>query len=63
MEDTFDELNKALNTASDIVKAEPKEMKIVKTQKSDDKDIQKDYEYTRGNLYSLKKVLVQEHMK
>ena len=53
MSDNFEELNKALNTASDIVKAEPKEMKIVKSLKSEDKDIQKDYEYTRGNLYSL----------
>ena len=53
MKDNFDELNKALNTASDIVKAEPEEMKIVKSLKSEDKDIQKDYEYTRGNLYSL----------
>ena len=53
MKDNFDELNKALNTASDIVKSEPKEMKIVKSLKSEDKDIQKDYEYTRGNLYSL----------
>ena len=53
MKDNFDELNKALNTASDIVKSEPEEMKIVKSLKSEDKDIQKDYEYTRGNLYSL----------
>ena len=53
MKGNFDELNKALNTASDIVKAEPEEMKIVKSLKSEDKDIQKDYEYTRGNLYSL----------
>ena len=53
MSDKFEELNQALNTASDIVKAEPKEMKIVKSLKSEDKDIQKDYEYTRGNLYSL----------
>ena len=29
MKDNFDELNKALNTASDIVKSEPEEMKIV----------------------------------
>ena len=53
MKDNFDELNKALNTASDIVKSEPEEMKIVKSLKSEDKDIQKDYEYTRANLYSL----------
>ena len=33
MKDNFDELNKALNTASDIVKAEPEEMKIVKREK------------------------------
>ena len=35
MKDNFDELNKALNTASDIVKAEPEEMKIVKSLKLD----------------------------
>ena len=53
MKDQFEDLNNALNTASDIVKEEPKELKILKTKKSEDKDIQKDYEYTRGNLYSL----------
>tara|TARA_B100001996_G_scaffold399_1_gene431 strand:+ start:41974 stop:42411 length:438 start_codon:yes stop_codon:yes gene_type:complete len=53
MKDQFEDLNNALNTASDIVKSEPQEVKIVKSLKSDDKDIQKDYEYTRGNLYSL----------
>tara|TARA_S200000501_G_scaffold165720_1_gene156160 strand:+ start:538 stop:975 length:438 start_codon:yes stop_codon:yes gene_type:complete len=53
MKDQFEDLNDALNTASDIVKEEPKELKILKTKKSEDKDIQKDYEYTRGNLYSL----------
>ena len=45
MKDQFEDLNNALNTASDIVKEEPKELKILKTKKSEDKDIQKDYEY------------------
>ena len=51
MKGNFDELNKALNTASDIVKAEPEEMKIVKSLKSEDKDIQKDYEYTLSLIH------------
>ena len=51
MSDNFEELNKALNTASDIVKSEPEEVKIVKSLKSDDKDIQKDYEYTLSLIH------------
>ena len=34
MKDQFEDLNNALNTASDIVKEEPKELKILKTKKS-----------------------------
>lgn len=56
----FDGIDEALNTESvidaEVVKKEnvwqSKETEIVKSQKEKD-DIKKDYEYTRGQLYSL----------
>jgi hypothetical protein len=52
MTNKFEELDKALNTESNIVDvdAKPSEVKIIK---STENDIHKDYEYTRANLYSL----------
>jgi Terminase DNA packaging enzyme len=52
MTNKFEELDKALNTESNIVDIDVKssEVKIIK---STENDIQKDYEYTRANLYSL----------
>ena len=52
MKNKFEELDKALNTESSIVDIDVKssEVKIIK---STENDIQKDYEYTRANLYSL----------
>ena len=47
----FDELNDTFNVESEIVSAEPVEN--VKPAISSDNDIKKDYEYTRGNLYSI----------
>lgn len=49
----FDGIDEALNTES-VIDAEvvEKETEIVKSQKERD-DIKKDYEYTRGQLYSL----------
>ena len=52
MTKNFDELNETFNTSGDIVHPEVVEKKIEKIKKSTD-DIKKDYEYTRGNLYSL----------
>ena len=48
----FDDLNDAFNVETDIVPAET--TKVQKKEiKSNDDHIQKDYEYTRGNLYSI----------
>jgi len=47
----FDDLNSAFNVESEIVSVESTET-IEKISSSID-DIKKDYEYTRGNLYSI----------
>ena len=52
MTKNFDELNETFNTSDDIVHPEVVEKKIDKIKNSVD-DIRKDYDYTRGNLYSL----------
>ena len=46
----FDSIDEALNISSDIVEVEKAPIKKEKPQVD---DIQKDYEYTRANLYSL----------
>ena len=52
MTNKYDGLDSALNIQSDIVEVEKvKEELSITSIKSD--DIQKDYEYTRANLYSL----------
>lgn len=52
MTNNYEGLDSALNIQSDIVEVEKvKEELNIKPIKSD--DIQKDYEYTRANLYSL----------
>jgi hypothetical protein len=52
MSNTFDGLDSALNIESNIVEVEKvKEDLKISPLKTD--DIQKDYEYTRANLYSL----------
>ena len=50
----FDRLNETFNVEGEIVSTEPERVieKIEKVSSSVD-DIKKDYEYTRGNLYSL----------
>ena len=48
----FDDLNDTFNVETNIVPAEISEVKK-KEVKSNDDHIQKDYEYTRGNLYSI----------
>ena len=52
MTKNFDDLNETFNVSDDIVKAEvvKKELNNVK---SNSDDVKKDYEYTRGNLYSI----------
>jgi len=53
--DTFDDLNETFNVSAEIV---PKEIQseisnIISEKDSKKTDIQRDYEYSRGNLYSL----------
>jgi|TARA_R110000822_G_scaffold25950_1_gene78577 hypothetical protein len=49
----FDNLEDTFDVASDIVEA-TKEVKVVKAPLDREKtDVKKDYEYTRGNLYSI----------
>lgn len=54
MKQNFEELDQTFNTASNIVpvKADSIEKKVEEIVSSSE-DIKKDYDYTRGNLYSL----------
>lgn len=52
MSKNFDELNETFNTSDEIVQPEVVEKKVENIKKSVD-DITKDYDYTRGNLYSI----------
>ena len=52
MTKNFDDLNDTFNTSGDVIKPEVVESKIQKVKEGVD-DIKKDYEYTRGNLYSI----------
>ena len=52
MTKNFDDLNDTFNTYGDVIKPEIVESKIEKVKEGVD-DIKKDYEYTRGNLYSI----------
>lgn len=50
----FDEISEALNTETDIINVTPSESVVEKPVRTDSDDqIKKDYEYTRGNLYSV----------
>ncbi|OUX42117.1 MAG: terminase [Proteobacteria bacterium TMED261] len=48
----FDGLNETFNTDDDILQPEVIEKKVEKIKNTVD-DIKKDYDYTRGNLYSI----------
>ena len=52
MTNKFDSLNDEFNVVGDIVQPEVIDQKIEKIKQTSD-DIKKDYEYTRGNLYSI----------
>ena len=52
MSSKFDTLNDEFNVAGDIVQPEVVSKKIDKIKEASD-DIKKDYDYTRGNLYSI----------
>jgi len=49
----FDSLNETFDVSGDIVSSEIESKLDVIKQSSESNDIKKDYEYTRGNLYSL----------
>ena len=49
----FDDLNDAFNVSADVVPVEPAEVGITKPEKHERSDIERDYDYTRGNLYSI----------
>jgi hypothetical protein len=50
----FDDLNEAFNVEGEVVSSEPEgRIEKIENIKSSVEDIKKDYEYTRGNLYSL----------
>jgi len=50
----FDDLNEAFNVEGEVVSSEPEgRIQKIENIKSSVEDIKKDYEYTRGNLYSL----------
>ena len=55
MTKNFDELNETFDVAADIVSTEPVKdtPKHISTSASSTEDVKKDYEYTRGNLYSI----------
>ena len=53
MTDNYDSINNALNIESDIVHVEKNTSDLQRNQKTNSDDIDKDYEYTRANLYSL----------
>ena len=53
MKNNYDSIDKALNVASDIVSVNNCDDEQLDVIKSESDDIQKDYEYTRANLYSL----------
>ena len=49
----FEELDDAFNVTSEIVPTDTAEVGITKPERHVKSDIEKDYDYTRGNLYSI----------
>lgn len=49
----FDDLNETFNVSSEIVETEVNHLEKIDKVPSSIEDVKKDYEYTRGNLYSL----------
>lgn len=50
MSKNFDELDETFNVEADIIETPEKKLEKIKTTAD---DIKKDYDYTRGNLYSI----------
>ena len=53
MNKKYDGLDEAFNVETEIVSAEKKSIEVAKRLKIEKDDIDKDYDYTRGNLYSI----------
>jgi len=54
MSKKFDDLNETFNVKAEIIPVEKKsDIEKIEKISSDINDVKKDYEYTRGNLYSL----------
>ena len=53
MTKNFEELDDAFNVTSEIVPTDTAEVGITKPERHIKSDIEKDYDYTRGNLYSI----------
>ena len=57
MANKFDDLNDAFNVAGDIVPAATEKTEVIPKKEKPERpvvdDVRKDYEYTRGNLYSI----------
>ena len=49
----FDDLNETFNVSGEIVEKQVEPIEKVEKTASSVEDVKKDYEYTRGNLYSL----------
>ena len=49
----YDGLDEAFNVETEIVSAEKNSIEVAKRLKVEKDDINKDYDYTRGNLYSI----------
>ena len=49
----FDKLNETFNVSSEIVETKVEHEEKIEKVSSQVEDVKKDYEYTRGNLYSL----------
>ena len=49
----FEDLNDTFNVSNDIIDAEIVKKEVQEVTKSRHDDVTKDYEYTRGNLYSI----------
>ena len=52
MTDKFEKLNETFNTENELLKVDVVDKKIDQIKSTSD-DIKKDYDYTRGNLYSI----------
>ena len=49
----YDGLDEAFNVETEIVSAEKESIEVAKKLKLEKNDVDKDYDYTRGNLYSI----------